>query len=872
VTPDLETLADRLERAAHADDSLEGERLRRMVRARLLDETAPDPRIDRYVILGRLGEGGMGVVYRAYDAELDRKVAIKLVRHVGDRQRAAVERQRLLAEARSLAQLSHPNVVAIYDVGVHGDAVFIAMELVHGDTLRAFAAAGKKSWREILRAYRQAGEGLAAVHDAGLVHRDFKPDNVLVGDDGRVRVADFGLAREDASLDSEVSDPGDAVPRSSLTATGKVVGTPAYMAPEQYAGRQADARTDQFSFCVSLWEALHRVRPFPPDDTSAIAEGRVKPPAEQSRVPEWLRAVLLRGLSPDPAARWPSMRALLTACGRDPTPRRRAAAAVGVVLFGTGVALVGAEIANTRAAAECRARAQGLSAVWNDAVDGEISTAFAAAGLDHGAATAARVRTRVWAWHDEWAAARGRACTDHAVTHAIADDARARRDACLDEHAERLAMLVDILREADRGTVNHAVRAVLQLPPISECEDDARLRVHDPAGSIATLEARRELARSSLLETAGRARDAYAAADAARKSAIEAGDATLEAEADLRAGEAHLGQGDYDEAEAILDRAYFTATRAGADEVALDAATQLVMVVGNRLARYDDGLTWSRHARGLLARVGEGHDFRAAKLEEFVANVQRTRGDFAAAQASYERALELWTAHAGPDSPQVGDALTNLGSLLTEHGEIDESERALAKAEPLLVAAYGEDALELVSLIATRCSNAFARGDLPAALLHCRRALAIREARLTPDHPSIAIALTNLATAHVELGQLDEARPLLQRALAIRRMRLGASHPSVALSLSNLGVLEANAGDLELSLKLHTEALEIRRRTLPSGHVDQAISLLNLADVLVAKDQPERAEPHVQEALAIGEAAEAPAIVERARALKTQLE
>ncbi len=263
---------------------------------------AGDPqRVSRYSVLRRLGRGGMSTVYDAYDPELDRHVALKLVTawEHGDAQGPA----RLVREARAMAKISHPNVAPVYDAGVFGDAVFIAMELIDGPTLDAWAGRTARPWTEILRMYLLAGRGLAAAHDAGLVHRDFKPDNVMVGPDDRPRVLDFGLARATA-LDDDDS-----------TQRGAITGTPAFMAPEQHEGEPGGPASDQFAFCVSLWEALYRQQPFPGESlfevADAIVEGRLLPPPQFTHVPAWIRNLLERGLAVEPDARHPSMRSLL---------------------------------------------------------------------------------------------------------------------------------------------------------------------------------------------------------------------------------------------------------------------------------------------------------------------------------------------------------------------------------------------------------------------------------------------------------------------------------------------------------------------------------------------------------------------------------
>lgn len=303
--------------------------------------------IGRYTVLDKVGSGGMGVVYRAHDPSLDRDVAIKLVRPARMRGRAGVKhRARLLREARALAQLQHQNVIRVYDVGEYGEALFFAMEFVQGMDAAQWLKGERPPWSRIVGVYRAAGRGLSAAHTAGLVHRDFKPANIHVGDDHRVRVLDFGLARdaEDLRIDSESESPrpaGNGANGNDVTTAGVVVGTPAYMAPEQLSGEPADARSDQYSFCLSLWESLFGVLPFKGNDVRSLgfakAEGDIqKPPADRA-VPPALVALLVRGLSVSPQRRFASMPELLrelrgiaeTATADAPPPGSNAGQAAG---------------------------------------------------------------------------------------------------------------------------------------------------------------------------------------------------------------------------------------------------------------------------------------------------------------------------------------------------------------------------------------------------------------------------------------------------------------------------------------------------------------------------------------------------------------
>ncbi len=319
---------------------------------------APPRAVGRYLVERELGSGGMGSVYVADDPELGRKVAIKLIRPEGRETDPSRNRARLLREAQALARLMHPNVVAIHDVGTFEAQVFIAMEYVEGSTLTDWLAAERRTWSEIVSAFVQAGRGLEAAHAQGIVHRDFKPDNVWIGKDGRARVLDFGLARatwaglgtEPPAPEARTPDPATssrhvAMLGARLTEPGKFLGTPAYMAPEQLNGGPVDARTDQFSFCVALHQALHGELPFTADGVSgllaAIEQRRIREGPNTRRVPAWLKRVVRRGLSPDPADRFESMDRLLEALDHRPAVTRRRILVPGALALLAAAALLG---------------------------------------------------------------------------------------------------------------------------------------------------------------------------------------------------------------------------------------------------------------------------------------------------------------------------------------------------------------------------------------------------------------------------------------------------------------------------------------------------------------------------------------------------
>ncbi|HEY0137055.1 MAG TPA: serine/threonine-protein kinase, partial [Nannocystis sp.] len=320
------------------DEALEMRHMRQELKRKLF-RRAPEPlRLGRFVVLERLGEGGMGVVFSGYDPTLDRKVAIKVLRsqpgELGDRQRL-----RTMREAQALARLSHANVIAVFEVGELDGAVFIVMEFIRGVTLKDWLASTPRAPAEVLAVLVAAGRGLVAAHQAGLIHRDFKPDNVMVGDDGSVRVLDFGLAALEASPAEAVTeaspdfDPASpASDRLRLTRTGVKVGTPAYMAPEQWAGAPPDARGDQYSFCAVLHEALTGVRPNAGVTLAALERAESPPrPAPRSELPAWLRAAVQRGLARAPEQRFASLSQLIDLLARDPERRQRRQRAAQIV-------------------------------------------------------------------------------------------------------------------------------------------------------------------------------------------------------------------------------------------------------------------------------------------------------------------------------------------------------------------------------------------------------------------------------------------------------------------------------------------------------------------------------------------------------------
>ncbi|HSS40897.1 MAG TPA: serine/threonine-protein kinase, partial [Polyangia bacterium] len=436
--------------------------------------------VGRYQLRRLVGRGAMGEVYAGYDPELDRKVAIKILRT--DVRDADAHRPRFMREAQAVARLHHPNVVGIYDVGAAGGRIFLAMELIEGETLGAWLARGPRPLIEILRVFGLAGRGLQAAHEAGIVHRDFKPQNVMVGRDGSPRVTDFGLAAS--------AEPG-ALDRPPLTAAGAILGTPHYMSPEQLTGQRADARADQFSFCVALWEALHGALPFQGktwnDLRSAVLDGKPRPGPLARRVPRHVQAALVRGLAVDRTRRFSTMADLLDAL----SPRRgrfwrRTATAAGAAL--AVVALIAVAIAaraHVRRTAGCDPLPK-LAGLWGPAIDSRRAAAreaFAAATPDVPDAPArfARVSTILDRATQRWGTLWRESCEAQSDRSPADDRVPELALACLDRWRRELGALSQVLAGADARVARRAMAGVAALSPPDRCRDPTVLRAMSPA-------------------------------------------------------------------------------------------------------------------------------------------------------------------------------------------------------------------------------------------------------------------------------------------------------------------------------------------------------------------------------------------------------
>jgi tetratricopeptide (TPR) repeat protein len=858
----------------------------------------PGTLISRYVVLGQIGAGGMGVVLAAFDPELGRRIALKILRprrakKGGERTPAA---SRLIREAQAIARLSHPNVVSVHDVGRHGEAVFVAMELIEGVTLTAWLGAAPRTLEEILDVFAKAGRGLAAAHKAGLVHRDFKPDNVLVSPDGRVRVLDFGLARADPSQVSMPSLDEDAalagvpslrewsdsdVLMSPLTRDDAVVGTPRYMAPEQHAGLQTDGRSDQFSFCVALYQALWGQDPFPAQTLRKLvtlkAEGRIAPPPRKADVPQWLEDAVLRGLAPRPDARFESMDALVDVLAREREVKRRRwlSVAAGVVLLGGAVLAVSVQ----QAAAErpCQGSEAHMADVWNDERRTEVGAAIEGTALPYAAHTWAEVEHRVDAYVADWVQMHRDACEATRVRGEQSEELLDRRMACLQGARSRLRALVDVLRAADAGVVEKATQAVATLPRVEACAELEQLtREVAPAADADTRAAvddiRDRLASAAALESAGKYAEGLAIAEEALGKAEAIDYPPVRADVLDRLGGLLERTGDYAGAERRLREALWIAIRAGHDTRAAAAASGLVSVVGDRLARHDEGLLFGEHAAAILDRL-EIDGLPRSRLDNNIGNVLYRKGDHEEARARYERAIALREKISGAEDPSVGLELINLGNAQLTLGEHEAALATFTRSRAIIEAALGEGH-PLGGVATASMGNVHQEENRPIeAQAYFEEALPVLEDAFGPEHPFVGITLLNVAGALHEQGRDDEALAKAERARSIVEASVGRAHPDYADVLDVLAKIHDALDHADDARDLWERALAVQRSVYGEAHPEVGSILSALGDLRRRTGEAAPAIEQLEEALSMLEETEAdPREVARARFRLAQAE
>ncbi|KIG13558.1 Serine/threonine kinase PKN8 [Enhygromyxa salina] len=924
-------------------------------------ERTPD-KIARFVVLEQIGIGGMGVVYAAWDPKLDRRVALKLVRP--DRGSADAH-GRLQREAQAMARLSHPNVVSVFDVGSHDQSVWIAMEYVDGVTLRRWLNDEAREWERILELFRAAGEGLAAAHLAGLVHRDFKPDNVLIGADERVLVADFGLVRPTdegslahdpdgddqaelgaapavplESIDPDLTVGGSTLPAAGsvtptalaqpsspdragsvapLTRAGALVGTPRYMSPEQFQRSLADARSDQFSFCVALYEALYGYPPFVGtrvfELVASVTLGEPRSPPRDSPVPASIGRAIMRGLSRAPDDRFADMRGLLDALDLpvvQPAPRRwpwLLAILAAAALAATTAAWV-AGPANTVPVDVCEAGQAQIAETWGPARQAALARTFGALELSYAETSLAATRAGLDAWSGEWAAVYASTC---ASRHEQSPELYDLRMACLAQRREQVQALVDLLIQADAELVSEAPRLVTTLPTLERCADVEGLRAIDgpPPDQLEAVHGFREtLAHLQARLGAERLEGVERELARVREGAERLGYEPLLAELEGVEGSFAKLSDDVEGARAYLLRAHELALGLGHDRLALDTALALIEV--DNFGPNEQGLElarrWSAVAAGLSRRAGRPPEIEIERRRLFGLVLSRNH-HYPEAIEQQRQALALSEQTYGPQQLQTAEVRLALVIALGDEGRAAEAGAELDAVVGVFERVLDPNHPLLLGPLRARLMLSIQAGELDAALLDGQRILSIAEAAFGVEHTRTLVALESLAFVHdmrgdhpaarerfeailersgevaqlrthlgitaanslcftlYKLGELAQARSLCERALVAAEREHGSENTFVAIILNNLGLIARAEDQPRLGLEHDRRALEICEAGVGPTHPYTAYSLIGIGQGLLALGQASAATEVLTRALEIRAAVGDPAEIGEAQCL-----
>lgn len=820
-------------------------------------------KIGRFIVIRKLGQGAMGIVYLAYDPKLDRKVALKLVdtsslgSEMGDAQ------VRLEREARAAAALGHPNVVTVYDVGHQGEDVFLAMEFVEGETLTQWMKR-EHPWRETALLFAEIARGLAAAHDADLVHRDFKPDNVLMGEDGRPRVADFGLARptegwsvRDAAKMLEGGAPSSRAlalqSSDAMASTGEVCGTPAYMAPEQFVGVDVTAASDQFGFCASLYEALFGSRPFKGDSVTELAvavieNDRQALPAKHG-VPNGVVQAVLQGLNPEVDQRHASMHQLadrLEAALRARTRNRIVAGGALVAVLGVGF---GAQAAVAVAEQPCEAAQSDLAAVWNDGRRSDVQRSVVDAGLPSGPAT------RLDAFATAWTEQRVESCEATRVSGEQSDQALQLRTACLDRMRARLDAAADALTDSPTAATVDALDAAL--PSLARCEQVPELMVqasaYETSGeSNVIAEARWSEASGLMAHLALSNTKPPTAWRADAESLLEIGTdndlAAATAYGHFWLGHAAQREGNTGDARTHYDAALSPAARTPDRRLLplLLLRRAEIDLESRDLAAAEAGATLGR---AVLDRVREEDAHRDLEVK-----LVTTQAAIAVRNENPERAITLTTDILSGTSlaPRSEERVrTILASACRAKGDFPCAFENHAKALEIVENLAEIEPVELAGRYANVGLMHVDAGDAPKAVEHLKRAVEIIENAFDRKHPMLGGLLSDIGGIEGHLLDPKDGERDLLAGLAVHEHNHGKDSPELVEALIDLNKTQLRLGKFADAKKHGRWALRVVDAAFEGQHPRRADPRLPLADAYAATGQFEEAAGVLREGLEI---------------------
>ncbi|MGH1345659.1 MAG: protein kinase domain-containing protein [Nannocystales bacterium] len=802
----------------------------------------------RYRVLRTLGRGGMGIVYLAYDPQLDRELALKLC---FDASETTVVRHR--REAKALAALHHPNVLEIYDVGEHDGLLYIAMEVVDGGTAkRRFGSGALRPWREVLKFYLGAAAGLSAAHRADIIHRDFKPENVLVTREGEAKVADFGLAIRDGSTRSAEASGDVSNSEDRVTRAGAAVGTPAFMAPEQLLGLDLDARADQYSFCATLFEGLFGKRPYLALNAHArlatLALAKIAWPRNTRGVPKHILWALERGLSTDPSQRFESMTALVEALTA--TPRRRwpvVALSLGLV----GTAGLVAVARDTPSSCDLEPHIG-----WTAQNKLEVKGALGA--LDR--LSSRKIVQDLDQFANAWDSQRDAYCGAGEAPQGEPATAT-----CLTRLRDGFHARVDLLRDGDPDVTRKAPALIANLPPPDTCLDstDGHL-TPEQQEVLALLEA------ATAHINVGKYLESDALATRASSLALRLGQPTLLARTLLARADIVGERGNVELALELREQAYFVATANGLEMLAINTAQQIAPTHA-QLRHEEQAVRWleivetqAKRATNTevpahmiamvkartylhLGRYKDAHREADAALTELPAtdgSLQYPRYAVISTLAAVmmhegaptqerapvtEERVELALALYGPMHPDVAIAYEDKATILRESGKHAEAIELLQRARAIHIEAMGPSNLRLIEIDNKLSTNYQAQGDLDGAEASLRRALKMQSIQRTNDSASQINLESNLGSLLQRRGKTEEALSHQERALTLSETAYGTDGLKTALVRVNLADALGNLDDTKRPIAMLEAASEVIGKTFSPKHPAVGMTTLSLA-------------------------------------------
>jgi len=834
--------------------SIEARQMRASIEARLFGAEQP-AQVGRYTLDGQIGRGAMGTVFRAFDPALSREVAIKVLSRVGAGATSDSLVSSLLEEARALAKLNHPNVVAVHDVGTHDEQVFIAMEYIAGQTLRAWlesTPAGPQRIKQGLQLVTQAGEGLAAAHELGIVHRDFKPDNALLGDDGRVRVVDFGLASGAFEAERTISDiTEDDLHQGVTTHLGLLVGTPAYMAPEQYAGADVGPEADQYALCVVLYELLYGRRPHRAESFESLAlavcESDIEFP-EAPGVSPGLRRLLRRGLARDAANRFASMPELLTELRRIQSRSRRALRAAlvgGGALAGAGLMWAAGVGADT---IDCRTAGAAVDEVWTDAAETRLRESFAATTAPIAEREAERLVGALDGFAARWVEARVEACEALHVEGTQSQAVHDLRVACLERGVGEVEAGLQVWTEANAAIVRRAAALSLSLPGVEDCARTDRLLAmpalpDDPGERELYAEVLRDTARARSLNTAARYDEAKAILEALRPRVDAAAYPLTRASWYATSSLIRANTGPAEVFDEHSRKAFQLALSSG-DDVAAALGAGKIANARHLAEERDAAMDWAETALSLARRAG-GSPVAEGNAWVTVAMVNAERQQTAASEEAFASALRSFE-EAGAEVA-IARTLSDHAALFFAQGDAPRAETRLREALQRATDTFGPEHPEVAHERFNLGMMLYAQGKAEAAEAEVREAGRIWTASLGPEYHGLSRVYTVLGQMHGQRNEVDEAANLLAKALAVDVAARGEDGPAtIETRAAYVGALaranrtEEAQAQLQLSLASGQRAFQPNSFALVRHLATLGTAAFDMGDLTLARDLAQR--------------------------------